>query len=62
MMYLVLACGNLVWVIFCTGFVFALYGDLDPFARHYFAGSESLWVLAKFVVKLAPVIYVNVDP
>lgn len=39
----------------------AFYGDKDPLAIHYYAVSANLWTLAKFIVKLSPVIYINVD-
>lgn len=59
---MILALLNLLWLIFCIFFVFIFYVNRDPFASDYYGSSSNLWMLGKFIIKLAPVIYINVDP
>lgn len=61
-LYVILAFLNLGWVLFCTFFTFAFYINRDPFTSGYYGSSSNLWMLGKFLLKLAPVIYINVDP
>lgn len=60
--YLMLACVNIIWSIFCIFFVFMLCTKNDPLSTDFYATSFSLWILAKFLLKISPIIYINVDP
>lgn len=60
-MYLSLATFTIVWIIFCTLFVFLFYSWKNPLAGGYFSTSSNYWVLAKLVLKLSPVVFINID-
>ena len=57
-----MACLNLLWIIVSNFFIFLFYSDKSLLSATYYATSSNLWVLAKFAVKLAPVIYIVADP
>lgn len=52
----------ILWSFLCTLFVCLFYVCKDPLALGYFSTSSNLWLLAKFILKLAPVVYINIDP
>lgn len=60
--YVVMACFNLAWIVSCTLFVFLFYQDRNLLSSNLFAASSNLWLLAKFIMKLAPVIFIVADP
>ena len=34
----------------------------DPLSTDFYATSFNLWILARFLLKISPIIYINVDP
>lgn len=59
--YLIMGCLTILWLFLCTLFVFLFYTCKDPFAQGYFSTSSNLWLLAKFILKMCPVVYINID-
>jgi hypothetical protein len=60
--YVIFACLNIIWLLFCTIFVFTFYVSRNPFSKDYFSTSSNIWILAKLLIKIAPAVYLNIDP
>lgn len=53
---------NIAWILICTIFIFVLYTNKNPFYTDYYSTSTNNWVFIKFILKIAPIIYININP
>lgn len=61
-LYFCLALVGMIWCLFCLLYIYFFTLNLNPFSSGMFSCSSNLWVLGKFITKLASVVFILADP